>query len=123
MLRRRPAHEAPGAPAKDGEVVSFGPFEFDLDSGVLMKGDERVPLSAKEFSVLAYLLGARGKSRTPEDIFEAVWDRKYGDITAVGVYIQRLRRKIESEPSSPVYILAERGFGYRFESGTPEGSA
>jgi DNA-binding response OmpR family regulator len=107
----------------EARLERFGPYELDLDAGILRKGKERVPLAAKEFSVLAYLIGEKGKPRSPEEIFEAVWDRKYGDITAVGVYIQRLRRKIESEPSSPVYILAERGFGYRFESGTPEGSA
>jgi DNA-binding response OmpR family regulator len=118
LIRRNKGY----ARQEGSKVERFGPFEFDLDSGILMKGDERVPLSAKEFSVLAYLLGVRGKSRTPEDIFEAVWDRKYGDVTAVGVYIQRLRRKIEDNPSAPAYILTERGFGYRFESGAPEAS-
>jgi two-component system response regulator RegX3 len=103
---------------EESRIERFGPFELDLDSGILRKGKERIPIAAKEFSVLAYLIAEKGKPRSPEEIFEAVWDRKYGDITAVGVYIQRLRRKIESEPSAPVYILTDRGFGYRFESGT-----
>jgi DNA-binding response OmpR family regulator len=119
LIRRNKGY----AHQEDSKVERFGPFALDLDSGTLYKGQERVPLSAKEFSVLAYLVGEKGKPRSPEDVFEAVWDRKYGDITAVGVYIQRLRRKIEDNPSSPVYILTERGFGYRFDPGAPDGSA
>jgi DNA-binding response OmpR family regulator len=100
----------------DGRVLRFGPFELDLDVGTLRKEGDRIPLSAKEFSVLAYLAGEKGKPRSPDEIFEAVWDRRYGDVTAVGVYIQRLRRKIEEDPAAPRYILTERGFGYRFEA-------
>jgi DNA-binding response OmpR family regulator len=113
LIRRNKGY----ARQEDSKLERFGPFVLDLDSGTLQKDGKRVLLSAKEFAVLVYLIGAKGKPRGPEDIFEAVWDRKYGDITAVGVYIQRIRRKIEIDPSSPRYILTERGFGYRFESG------
>jgi len=105
---------------EEARIERFGPFELDLDMGILRKGKERIPLAAKEFAVLAYLIGEKGKPRSPEEIFEAVWDRKYGDITAVGVYIRRLRRKIEIDSSSPLYILTERGFGYRFAFGSLE---
>lgn len=106
-----------GYPRQDrNRVLRFGPFELDLDAGTLRKGGERIALSAKEFSVLAYLAGENGKPRGPDEIFGAVWDRKYGDVTAVGVYIQRIRRKIEDDPAQPRYIVTERGFGYRFEA-------
>jgi len=113
LIRRNKGY----ARREEGKVERFGLYELDLDSGVLMRGKDRVPLSAKEFSVLAYLVGAKGKPRSPEEIFEAVWDRKYGDVTAVGVYIQRLRRKIEENPAAPAHIITERGFGYRFCAG------
>lgn len=113
LIRRNKGY----AKREEARMERFGSFELDLDSGILQKGEERVPLSAKEFTLLAYLIGEKGRPRSPEEIFEAVWDRKYGDITAVGVYIQRLRRKIEADPSFPVHILTERGFGYRFDSG------
>ena len=106
---------------EDRRTLRFGAFELDLDAGTLHRGAERIPLSAKEFSVLAYLAGEKGKPRSPNEIFEAVWERKYGDVTAVGVYIQRLRRKIELDPSDPCHILTERGFGYRFDAGVAEG--
>jgi DNA-binding response OmpR family regulator len=104
---------------EDNRILRFGAFELDLDVGTLRKGGDRIPLSAKEFSVLAYLAGEKGKPRSPDQIFEAVWDRKYGDVTAVGVYIQRLRRKVEDDPSDPRIIVTERGFGYRFDEGAP----
>jgi len=116
MIRRSKGY----AHRVDSRIEQFGHFELDLDLEILRKRNERIPLTAKEFSVLAYLIEGRGKPRSPEEIFEAVWGRKYGDITAVGVYIQRLRRKIETNPSSPAYILTERGFGYRFKAENSE---
>jgi len=102
------------------EVVKFGPFELDLESGVLLRDGERIPLSAREFSVLACLARAGEKPLRPEEIFDAAWERAYGDLAAVGVYIQRLRRKLEDDPSTPRHLLTERGFGYRLAGiGTP----
>ena len=43
-----------------------------------------------------------------------MWKCKYGDLTAVAVYVQRLRRKIEEDPADPVYIETVYGRGYRF---------
>jgi DNA-binding response OmpR family regulator len=43
-----------------------------------------------------------------------VWKREYGDLTAVAVYIQRLRKKIEEDPANPVFIETVHGRGYRF---------
>lgn len=97
------------------EVRTFGTCELDLNAGTLMKDGERVPLSAKEFALLSCLVKAEGKPLRTEEIFDAVWDRTYGDVTAVGVYIQRLRRKIEADPAAPVHIITERGSGYRFQ--------
>lgn len=97
------------------EVRTFGTCELDLNAGTLMKDGERVPLSAKEFALLSCLVKAEGKPLRTEEIFDAVWDRTYGDVTAVGVYIQRLRRKIETDPAAPVHIITERGSGYRFQ--------
>ncbi|MBO4319826.1 MAG: winged helix-turn-helix domain-containing protein, partial [Treponema sp.] len=44
-----------------------------------------------------------------------VWKSQYGDITAVAVYIQRLRKKIEEDPSHPKHITTLFGMGYKFE--------
>ena len=51
----------------------------------------------------------------PETIFNDVWKVQYGDITAVAVYIQRLRKKLEADPQNAKYIKTEFGKGYIFD--------
>ncbi|MDR3122625.1 MAG: response regulator transcription factor [Treponema sp.] len=94
----------------------FGPFSLDYDACVLKKGEQKIPLSAKEFSCLAFLTEHSGKPLNPETIYAGVWKNNYGDLTSVAVYIQRLRKKIEDDPANPVYIETVRGMGYRFNT-------
>ncbi len=101
----------------DRDVISIGPFSLDLDAYTLKKGGERIPLSVKEFEVLRHLVENRGKACTPNEIYSSVWKNAYGDLTAVAVYIQRLRKKIEDNPSEPVYIRTIHGKGYLFSTG------
>lgn len=96
--------------------VKFGDFILDIDGYLLKKGGEKVPLSFKEFEVLAYLATHPGKAMTPDTIYAEVWRNQYGDITAVAVYIQRLRKKIEKDPASPIFIETVHGMGYRFSA-------
>ena len=108
MLRRQ-------SDLRAGEnCVRFGEYSLDLDGYLLKRGTEKVPLSTREFEVLACLATHPGKAMNPETIYAEVWKNRYGDVTAVGVYIQRLRRKIEADPSNPVHIETVHGMGYRF---------
>ena len=75
---------------------------------------ERIPLSVKEFNVLEYLIKNPKKPLTPEVIYKEVWGNAYGDLSAVAVYIQRLRKKLEKEPANPTLIETVFGMGYRF---------
>ena len=95
-------------------ALTFGPFTFDADACLLKKGDQRIPLSNKEFGVLDHLLAQEVRPSSPEAIYRAVWKNNYGDLTSVAVYIQRLRRKIETDPTRPEYIETVPGMGYRF---------
>ena len=116
---------AQDAQQSEGEShVDFGPYTLLTNSCILKKGSERINLSAKEYEVLAYLASNPGKPLAPETIYSGVWKNAYGDITAVAVYIQRLRKKIEDDPSNPRYIETVFGMGYRFcgeESGAAKG--
>ncbi len=96
--------------------VRFGEYSLDLDGYLLKRGAEKIPLSTREFEVLAFLATHPGKAMNPETIYAEVWKNRYGDVTAVGVYIQRLRRKLEVDPSNPVYIETVHGMGYRFNA-------
>ena len=96
------------------ESIKFGDFTLLLNSCVLKKEGHKIPLSTKEYDVLEYLVKNAGTVLSPEKIFNDVWKVQYGDITAVAVYIQRLRKKIEENPSEAKYIKTEFGKGYIF---------
>lgn len=101
---------------QQSNVVHFGPFAMDLEGYVLHRDDKRVPLASKEFEVLRYLIQQGGRARNPEDIYASVWGDRYGDVTTVAVYVQRLRAKIEENPKEPLYIQTIHGKGYRFNA-------
>ena len=99
---------------KQENLFKFGPFVLDYDAYLLKKNNERIPLSTKEYTCLAWLTEHAGKAMDVETIYNGVWKNKYGDLTTVAVYIQRLRKKIEEDPANPAYIETIHGKGYRF---------
>lgn len=98
------------------DSYQFGEFTLLLNSCVLKKGAEKIPLSNREYTVLNYLVKHEGEKLNPEKIYKNVWKAEFGDITAVAVYIQRLRKKIEEDPSNPKFIKTVFGLGYTFEN-------
>lgn len=96
------------------DFIQFGDYTLLLSSCVLKKGSQKISLSTKEYEVLEYLVKNAGTVLSPEKIFNDVWKVEFGDITAVAVYIQRLRKKIEKDPSNCEYIKTEFGKGYLF---------
>lgn len=100
------------------ETIKFGDYTLLLNSCVLKKDGIKIPLSTKEYEVLEFLLKNAGKILSPEFIYENIWKVKYGDITAVAVYIQRLRKKLEKEPGNSEFIKTEFGQGYIFNKET-----
>lgn len=96
------------------ESVRFGDYVLLLDSNVLKNGGRKIQLSVKEYAVLEYLIQNAGTSLSPEKIYTKVWKTQFGDMTAVAVYIQRLRKKIEKDPSNPMFIKTDFGKGYFF---------
>ena len=94
-------------------TFNFGPYTLDRDTRTLKKDNILVELSAKEYALLAFLADNEGKPMSPETIYKEVWDRLLGDLTTVAVHIQRLRKKIEDDPSNPVWLVTARGMGYK----------
>ena len=97
-----------------GVTYRFGPFQLEPESFLLRRDGERVPLAPREFDLLAFLVRNAGVPKSPEDIYREVWGNQFGEIATVAVHIQRLRRKIEEDPSSPRYIVTVHGYGYTF---------
>jgi two-component system response regulator RegX3 len=96
------------------DSIIFDDYTLLLNSCVLKKGSVKIPLSTKEYDVLEYIVKNAGQVLSPEKIYQAVWKLQYGDLTAVAVYIQRLRKKIEQDITNCKYIKTEFGKGYIF---------
>jgi two-component system KDP operon response regulator KdpE len=74
----------------------------------------QVPLTRREFEVLAYFARNAGKVIMHRQVLQAVWGGQYGgESDYVWTYIQRIRRKIEADRAHPRYVLTEPGVGYR----------
>ena len=80
----------------------------------VLRGEERIDLTAREFNLLELLMRSPGRVFTRTQILEHVWGYDFDPQTnVVDVYIRRLRAKID-EPSEPSRIETVRGVGYRF---------
>ena len=101
--------------AKAEDTLEFGEYTILLNSCVLKKGTVKIPLSTKEYEVLEFLVKHANETLSPEQIYDNVWKVSYGDVTAVAVYIQRLRKKLEKDPLKPVYIQTVYRRGYMFK--------
>jgi len=98
------------------EVARFGDLEFDPERRRVMRGDQEVRLTPTEFTLLAELIVHPGKVLTHRALLQKVWGPEYGGETEyLRVYINRLRHKIEADPSHPRHLLTEQSVGYRFE--------
>ncbi|HZC04697.1 MAG TPA: response regulator transcription factor [Ktedonobacterales bacterium] len=95
----------------------FGSLMIDLEGRVVRRDDTEVRLTPTEFSLLEQLVTHAGKVLTHRQLLQRVWGPEYGDEAEyLRVYVQRLRRKIEPEPTNPRFVLTEPGVGYRFAS-------
>jgi DNA-binding response OmpR family regulator len=113
VLRRVRSEKSP----ENLKSISFGSFILFPEVYSLEKEGIRIILSTKEFDVLRFLVQNAGTTYSPDDIYQAVWGRNYGDVSSVAVYIQRIRRKIETNSTVPEFILTMHGRGYFFDKG------
>src|SRR5262245_5122454 len=99
---------------ESGGPLRLGPLEIDEASHAVRRDDEEIPLSHTEFRLLAEMARRPGQVFTRELLLEQIWGYDYlGDSRLVDVAIQRLRAKVEAEPSRPELILTVRGVGYK----------
>jgi two-component system phosphate regulon response regulator OmpR len=92
------------------EVVRFGPFTFHRERLELRRGSDPVHLTDRERQIMAIFAAAPGE--TVPRLALVASDGPAGERT-VDVQINRLRRKIETDPANPLYLQTVRGIGYR----------
>lgn len=95
-------------------VITTGPFRYDTHTLRLYKNGEEIILSSKENAMMKLFLDNVNRIFSKKMLYELVWGETIVDENAIMVYINRLRQKIEDEPSKPRYIQTVRGLGYRF---------
>ena len=110
-LRRRPANE-------DAPLVETPAFSVDLAAKqVAGPGGERIRLTPTEWHVLELLVRNEGRLVGQRQLLKEVWGPAYETETNyLRVYMAQLRRKLEPDPSHPLYLITEPGMGYRFVS-------
>ncbi len=102
-------------PAEDQAVRRFGRVEVDLVSRQLTVGGRQVPLTAREFDLLAFFVAHPGRVYSREQLMQAVWGARYtGTARTVDNFVARLRAHIGDEAEKPRHLETVRGFGYRF---------
>ncbi|MBO6726973.1 MAG: response regulator transcription factor [Rhizobiaceae bacterium] len=101
-----------GAPPSTPKVeqVVFGPYAFQLSRRELKRGGEVLKLTEREQEILAIFCGRAGETIPRHEL---VGDEADVGERTIDVQINRLRRKIERDPSNPLWLQTVRGVGYR----------
>jgi DNA-binding response OmpR family regulator len=100
--------------------LEFRDLVIDVNERRIYRSGEEVELTHTEFDLLTFLASNAGKVLSREKILNSIWGYEYPiETRVIDVHIRNLRRKIESQPSRPYYILAVPGIGYRFTNARP----
>ena len=102
--------------AEEGSLncLRLGELRVDLKKHEVLKGKERVELTHKEFQLLELLFKHPGEVISRDQILNSVWGEEvYVTHRTVDSHVATLRKKIETEPDQPQYILTVRGVGYK----------
>jgi two-component system KDP operon response regulator KdpE len=111
VLRRTRATK----PAKDGIIFANAELVVDSERLTVTRDGKHISLTPTELRLLLVLAENKGRALTHRQILEKIWGAEYqNDVDYVKLFVYRLRRKIETDPENPRYILSERGIGYRF---------
>jgi len=109
LRRSNPEEPLPG--------IDLPELRIDFEKRTVDVRDVRIHLAPKEFEVLRLLVTHQGKPVTHKRLLQTIWGPDHsGETESLRVVISHLRKKIENDPTHPVYILTEPWMGYRFQS-------
>ena len=101
-------------PETDSERVEVGDLIIDKRRHEVIRQDERIDLTPLEFQILELLASEPGRAWSRNDLLDRVWSTEYeGYQRNIDPHINRLRKKLETDPKNPRYVLTVRGIGYK----------
>ena len=105
------------APEKAADIIELGNFRVDISAHSASAHDHALKLTPKEFDLLVVFLRNPDRVLTHTFLLQKVWGSYYSEQSeALRVLVASLRKKIETDPSNPKYLLTEPWVGYRFMS-------
>jgi len=109
-LRRSPL-----SPEEQTGTLVRSDLTIDFERHRVLRGEEEIRLTPKEFELLSFLARHPGKVLTHRTILKAIWGpHAVNEPQYLRVLMASLRRKIETDPAHPKYVLTEPWVGYRF---------
>jgi DNA-binding response OmpR family regulator len=105
---------------REPSAIRFGNLEIDIEGRSVRRADEPISLTRSEFNLLATLAQNPGQVFSREQLLERIHGAAYDGVAydgfdrSVDSHIRNLRRKLESDPLAPRYILTVYGVGYKF---------
>lgn len=116
VLRVQAVLRRSGGSVEPAPLLKIGDLELDTRELNGRRGEEEIPFTRREVSILSYLAQNRDRSVSREELLNKVWGyaRDCGlETRTVDIHIAKLRRKIEADPASPRLLVTTRGVGYR----------
>ncbi|HVY60204.1 MAG TPA: response regulator transcription factor [Planctomycetota bacterium] len=111
VMRRKRRYEQQGVPDR----FKFGKLTLDMKGQTLLKDNEPLETSVREFKLLKFFVENRGKVLDRKEILNKVWGYDYfGTARTIDNFITKLRQKVEDDPDDPKHIVTVRGVGYKF---------
>lgn len=101
----------------DEPIIQVNDLRMDLSRRLVTVEDKEISLTPTEYDILRLLLQNAGKVLTHRQLLRQVWGTAYeSEMHLLRVNISNLRRKIESDPARPHYLMTESGVGYRLRA-------
>jgi two-component system alkaline phosphatase synthesis response regulator PhoP len=117
IMRRVEVDQKDFTEGSDDDVLRFNGLRINIKNRTTSVDGKKIELTKKEFELLEMLSRNPGQVFSRSQLLETVWGYQYdGYNHTVNTHINRLRSKIEKDPSNPVYVQTVWGFGYRFMS-------
>jgi two-component system KDP operon response regulator KdpE len=97
--------------------LRIGDLTIDYDRRRVVRGDDEIRLTPKEFELLALLARNAGRVLTHRTILKAIWGPGAANQSEhLWVLVAQLRKKLEPDPAHPQYLISEPWVGYRFSA-------